>query len=101
MKKASSTTQSTGVMVVGAQGRMGLEVRAALEDEPSLHFAGALERSGHDDLGRTLSDGVRLQDDPKAALEGCGIAIDFSIPTATIAIGPSPILWVLTATNSR
>jgi 4-hydroxy-tetrahydrodipicolinate reductase len=85
MTKASSTTQSTGVMIVGAQGRMGLEVRAALEDEPSLHFAGALERSGHDDLGQTLSDGVRLQDDPKAALEGCGVAIDFSIPTATIA----------------
>jgi 4-hydroxy-tetrahydrodipicolinate reductase len=71
-------------MVVGAQGRMGLEVRAALEDEPRLHLAGALERVGHDDLGQTLSEGVRLQDDPKAALEGCGVAIDFSIPTATI-----------------
>jgi 4-hydroxy-tetrahydrodipicolinate reductase len=85
MTKISTTTQSTGVMVVGAQGRMGLEVRAALEDEASLHFAGALERSGHDDVGQMLSDGVRLQDDPKAALEGCGVAIDFSTPTATIS----------------
>ncbi len=76
--------QPTGVMVVGAKGRMGLEVRAVLEDEPSLYLAGALERSGHDDLGQTLSEGVRLQDDPKAALEGCGVAIDFSIPTATL-----------------
>lgn len=79
-----SGAQSTGVMVVGAQGRMGLEVRAALEDEPSLYLAGALERAGHDDLGQTLSEGVRLQDDPKAALEGCGVAIDFSIPSATM-----------------
>ena len=76
--------QSAGVMVVGAQGRMGLEVRAALESEPSLHLAGALERAGHADLGRTLPEGVRLQDDPKAALEDCRVAIDFSIPTATI-----------------
>jgi 4-hydroxy-tetrahydrodipicolinate reductase len=80
-----SSGQSTGVMIVGALGRMGLEVRAALEGEPSLHFAGALEREGHDGLGQTLSEGIRLQDDPKAALEGCGVAIDFSIPTATIA----------------
>ena len=64
---------------------MGLEVRAALEEEPSLYLAGALERAGHDDLGQTLSEGVRLRDDPKTALEGCGVAIDFSIPSATIA----------------
>jgi 4-hydroxy-tetrahydrodipicolinate reductase len=71
-------------MVVGAGGRMGLEVRAALEDEPSLHLAGALERPGHDRIGQALPEGVILQDDPKAALEGCGVAIDFSIPAATM-----------------
>jgi 4-hydroxy-tetrahydrodipicolinate reductase len=80
----STEGQSTGVMVVGAQGRMGLEVRTALQDEPSLHLAGALERAGHDELGQTLPEGVVLRDDPKAALENCGVAIDFSIPTATI-----------------
>lgn len=78
-------SSSVGVMVVGAMGRMGLEVRSALEDEPRLHFAGALERVGHDEVGQTLPEGVRLQDDPKAALEGCGVAIDFSVPAATIA----------------
>ncbi|MAG30756.1 MAG: 4-hydroxy-tetrahydrodipicolinate reductase [Deltaproteobacteria bacterium] len=76
-------------MVVGAQGRMGLEVRAALEDEPSLRMAGALERPGHEDIGRTLSgtsgESVVLRDDPKAALEGCGVAIDFSVPDSTLA----------------
>lgn len=83
--RGHSRGQSTGVLVVGALGRMGLEVRAALEEEPSLYLAGALERAGHDDLGQTLSEGVRLRDDPKTALEGCGVAIDFSIPSATIA----------------
>ena len=83
--RGDSRGQSTGVLVVGALGRMGLEVRAALEEEPSLYLAGALERAGHDDLGQTLSEGVRLRDDPKTALEGCGVAIDFSIPSATIA----------------
>ena len=72
-------------MVVGAQGRMGHEIRAALESESKLHFAGALERPGHPDIGKTLDRGVVLRDDPKTALEGCGVAIDFSIPTATLA----------------
>ena len=76
-----------GVMVVGAEGRMGLEVRAALEDEPSLRFAGALERPGHERIGQALGDDpdLVLQDDPKRALVGCGVAIDFSVPAATLA----------------
>jgi 4-hydroxy-tetrahydrodipicolinate reductase len=73
-----------GVMVVGAQGRMGLEVRAALGDESSLVFAGALERPGHPDIGQTLAGDVVLRDEPKAALDGCQVAIDFSIPAATL-----------------
>jgi 4-hydroxy-tetrahydrodipicolinate reductase len=86
-------SKATGVMVVGAEGKMGLEIRAALEAEPSLRFAGALERPGHPQVGEAVSGGasdglavgVVLHDDPKRALEGCGVAIDFSIPTATLA----------------
>ena len=90
MSPSTSSNPSTGVMVVGAQGRMGLEVRAALEEASSLHFAGALERPGHQDVGQALGAGegaedVVLRDDPKAALEGCGLAIDFSVPAATLA----------------
>lgn len=80
-----STEGMTGVMVVGAQGRMGLEVRAALGGEPTLELAGALERAGHPEIGKTLSEGVILQDDPKRALDGCQVAIDFSIPSATLS----------------
>jgi 4-hydroxy-tetrahydrodipicolinate reductase len=80
-----SENEATGVMVVGAEGRMGLEVRAALEREPALRFAGALERPGHPRVGQTLVDGVVLQEEPKRALAGCGVAIDFSIPASTLA----------------
>ena len=80
-----SANEPTGVMVVGAEGRMGLEIRAALEQEPSLRFAGALERAGHERVGQTLSEGVELCDDAKRAMEGCGVAIDFSIPASTLA----------------
>ncbi len=76
----SSSGMATGVMVVGAQGRMGLEVRAALAAEPRLRFAGALERPGQPEIGQMLAPGVVLQDDPKRALSGCGVAIDFSVP---------------------
>ena len=76
---------TTGVMVVGAEGRMGLEIRAALDGEASLRFGGALERAGHERVGQTLPEGVELCDDAKRAMEGCGVAIDFSIPTSTLA----------------
>lgn len=78
------TNSQTGVMLVGAEGRMGLEVREILEGHSQLRFAGALERAGHDRIGQEVAPGVTLQDDPKLALKGCGVAIDFSIPTATL-----------------
>ncbi len=85
MSDGKTTPESTGVMIVGALGRMGCEVRSALDHEPSLHLAGALERADHEDLGQSLPEGVRLLDDPKAALEGCRVVIDFSTPAATMA----------------
>lgn len=84
MSEKTGEGSTAGVMVVGAQGRMGLEVRTALDSMPDLEFAGALERPGHPDVGRSIAEGVVLHDDPKLALEGCRIAIDFSIPEATL-----------------
>lgn len=101
MTRGASSSEPTGVMVAGAQGRMGLEVRAALEREPRLRFAGALERPGHEDVGRTLDGGVVLRDDAKAALEGCGVAIEFSVPKATIAnVGVAADLGVAYVTGT-
>jgi len=49
---------SRRVAVVGALGRMGEHVRAALRDEPSLRLGAALESPGHPGVGRDLGDGV-------------------------------------------
>jgi 4-hydroxy-tetrahydrodipicolinate reductase len=73
------------VCVVGATGRMGEAVRRALAEEPALELGAALEAPGHAEVGQTLSEGVVLQDDAKAALAGCQVAIDFTVPAATLA----------------
>jgi 4-hydroxy-tetrahydrodipicolinate reductase len=73
------------VCVVGARGRMGEAVRAALASEPSLQLAAALEAPGHPEAGSMLPEGVPLQGDAEAALAGCDVAIDFTVPAATLA----------------
>jgi 4-hydroxy-tetrahydrodipicolinate reductase len=75
----------TRVCVVGACGRMGEAVRRALSEAPGLELGGALEGTGHPGLGTLLEGGVRVVDDPKQALAGCGAAIDFSAPAAALA----------------
>jgi 4-hydroxy-tetrahydrodipicolinate reductase len=74
------------VLVVGACGRMGERVRAALADEPSLRLAAALEAPGHPQLGTQLVPGVLLRDDIKAALAQSDVAIDFSHPAASLLV---------------
>ncbi len=74
-----------GVLVVGARGRMGECVRAALEREPGVRLAAALEAPGHPEIGRTLEHGVLLGDDARAALAVSDVAIDFSRPGSTLA----------------
>jgi 4-hydroxy-tetrahydrodipicolinate reductase len=74
------------VVVVGALGRMGQHVREVLREEPTLRLCAALESPGHPGIGSELGDGVVVRDDPKQALRGCDVAIDFSVPASTLAI---------------
>jgi 4-hydroxy-tetrahydrodipicolinate reductase len=74
------------VLVIGALGRMGRCVRAALEQEPALVLAAALEGKEHPEQGARLEHGVAVTDDVAAAVAACDVAIDFSIPTASLAI---------------
>ncbi len=71
--------------MVGALGRMGECVRAALSAEPGLRLGAALEAPGHPRLGEEIEAGIALADDPKAALAACDLAIDFSVPESTLA----------------
>jgi 4-hydroxy-tetrahydrodipicolinate reductase len=79
-------SEPLGVLVVGALGRMGRCVRSALESEPSLVLAAALEGKEHPELGARLEHGVVVSDDVAAAVAACDVAIDFSTPSATLAI---------------
>ena len=71
--------------VVAACGRMGEAVRRAIADEAGIELVAAFEAPGHPQLGSELAPGVVLGDDAKAALAGCDVAIDFSVPAATLA----------------
>ncbi|MAJ60744.1 MAG: 4-hydroxy-tetrahydrodipicolinate reductase [bacterium TMED88] len=72
------------VMVVGACGRMGEQVRHGVQQHPDLTLSAALEAPGHPRLGELLEEGVVLEDDPVAALQRADVAIDFTVPSATL-----------------
>ena len=72
------------VCVIGAAGRMGAHVLRAVENDPALELAAALDRTGHADLGKEVSPGVPLSADPAAALAAADVAIDFSTPASAL-----------------
>ncbi len=74
------------VLVVGAMGRMGERVRAAIAEAPRLELGAALEAPGHPSVGNAIDGGAVISDDPKAALAGCEVAIDFTTPGATLEV---------------
>ncbi len=71
------------IAVVGAMGRMGQMVRQVIARDPGLVLGGALERSGHPDLGEPV-DGTPLTDEPSVAMRGNQVVIDFSEPESTL-----------------
>jgi 4-hydroxy-tetrahydrodipicolinate reductase len=73
------------VAVVGALGRMGERVRAAVAAHPDLVVGAALEAPGHPGLGSEV-DGVTVGDDAAAAFAACDVVIDFSVPAATMSL---------------
>jgi len=72
------------VLVVGAMGRMGECVRAAICEAPQFELGAALEAPGQPCIGGLIDEDIEISDDPKAALAGCDVAIDFTTPEATL-----------------
>ncbi|MBN1556810.1 MAG: 4-hydroxy-tetrahydrodipicolinate reductase [Lentisphaerae bacterium] len=78
------------VVIAGTAGRMGRElVRCAVEAGGGVRLAGALERAGHEALGRDAGEpaglgrtGVPVTADVRAALKDADVLIDFSYHTA-------------------
>jgi 4-hydroxy-tetrahydrodipicolinate reductase len=75
----------TKVCVVGALGRMGERVRAALAEEDGFELASALEAPSHPGLGSDAG-GVPVVDDAKAALGAADVAIVFATPEPTLEV---------------
>jgi 4-hydroxy-tetrahydrodipicolinate reductase len=74
------------VLVVGAMGRMGESVRAAIEETTQLELSAALEAPGQPCIGGLIGNNIEISDDPKVALSGCDVAIDFTTPEATLQV---------------
>ncbi len=83
-----SATDSKRVLVVGALGKMGQRVRAAVREEPALHVGVGLEKPGHEEgYDPSLEDeGFPLTHEPERAIENCDVIIDFSVPQATLGL---------------
>jgi 4-hydroxy-tetrahydrodipicolinate reductase len=81
------------LVVVGAAGRMGRMLVQAIPDTVGVCLAGALEQPGSPAVGRDSGEvvgddanGVVISADPAALLPNADVVIDFSFPTATVAL---------------
>jgi len=79
-------TQVTRIALNGAAGRMGLQVRAAIDADLDAVLSAALEHPRHPELGRELAPGVVLGSDAEQAFSVSNVAIDFSLPEASVAL---------------
>ncbi len=85
-------SDSIGLVVCGAAGRMGRLVIGLGRDEPGLRVAGAVEAPGHPSLGRdagALADGrslgIPVQEDLAAIVRREHVVVDFTgVPDATV-----------------
>ncbi|MBW2712584.1 MAG: 4-hydroxy-tetrahydrodipicolinate reductase [Deltaproteobacteria bacterium] len=84
MSSNNLTSNSKGVLVVGALGKMGVCVREALTQEPRLHLSVGLERPGYEEEAEVPS--FTLTSDAEQALESADVVIDFSVPDASLAL---------------
>ena len=85
-------SDTTGITITGASGRMGRTLARLVQEDPALHVAGAIERPGHDWIGRDLGEalgGARMNvvvtDDPLEAIAPAQAIVDFTAPQATLA----------------
>jgi 4-hydroxy-tetrahydrodipicolinate reductase len=105
-----SMTDTVGIVVTGASGRMGQMLIQTIQENAATHLAGALERPGHDwvggDVGSLMGGhdiGVLVTDDPAAAFAKAQAVVDFTAPAATVAFaelaGEAGIVHVIGTTG--
>ncbi len=81
-----------GIVVTGVSGRMGRMLVRLVSESAEARLVGALERPGHDWIGRDAGEalggaplGVAVSDDPVEAFARAQAVIDFTAPEATVA----------------
>ncbi len=84
-------TETVACVVTGASGRMGQMLVKSITDNPKTHLHAALERPGHDWLGRDIGEamggaalGVAVTEDALEAFASAQAVIDFTAPAATV-----------------
>ncbi|WP_126978964.1 4-hydroxy-tetrahydrodipicolinate reductase [Frigidibacter oleivorans] len=84
-------TDLPGIVVTGASGRMGRMLARTVLDSGKARLVAALERPGHDWIGRDLGEvtggapvGVTVTDDPLQAFARAQAVLDFTAPEATV-----------------
>ena len=84
---------SVGIVVTGGSGRMGRMLCEVIDASDAAHLAGVTEAPGHpwagSDLGVALGGaarGVPVTDDPIEVVKDAHAVIDFSTPSATVAM---------------
>ena len=80
------------VAVLGVTGRMGRALLSAIDETPGAVLSGASASSASRALGQDAGTaaggsarGVRVVGDPVAAVREAAVAIDFTLPTATVS----------------
>ena len=84
-------SQTPGIVVTGASGRMGQMLIRTISDSEVCHLVGAVERKGHAWVGRDVGEamggaplGVIVTDDAIEAFAKAQAVIDFTAPAATV-----------------
>jgi len=84
-------TDLPGIVVTGASGRMGRMLIETVLASDKARLVGALERAGHDWIGRDLGTamgaaplGLTVTDDPLEVFAKAQAVLDFTAPAATV-----------------
>ncbi|WP_085310704.1 4-hydroxy-tetrahydrodipicolinate reductase [Planktotalea arctica] len=85
-------SDTPGIVVTGASGRMGQMLIQTILESDKVHLVAALEREGHHWVGRDVGAamggadiGVLVSDDPLDAFAKAQAVIDFTAPDASVA----------------
>ncbi len=84
-------TETPGIVVTGASGRMGQMLIRTVLDSDGSRLVGVVERAGHDWIGKDVGEamggapiGVRVDDDPLDSFAKAQAVLDFTSPAASL-----------------